>query len=715
MQQYDGASNDELIASALPPAQAPPQWMEEGSGPDIDVMDYLRLLWARRWMVLAIFAVTLILSSAWSLTRPKRYRATTRIVVEPSAAINNNQFDAFVNYWQLDRYISDQVEILRTRRLANRVVSKLGLASHPDYQGVTPGPWIILGGLGIQSINGSNIIELSLAGSDPQQVSEWLNVFVEEYIATNIEDGIEKTRKIYQVIQTRLDPLRHQVETAEQNLMRFREDQGSIHFATEQKNVITEQVSTLTSEYAKAKAERISLETKINALRRLRSTQVSEVAFPEVMQDSTISGLLQQRNSADLELQDKLGTYREGHPEIKELRGRVTGIDSAIQQQIENISEGLETRFSIIQDRERSLFANIGALREETISLSKRNMEYDRLEEAYLQNKRFLEEMLARSNEADMSASSYMNNIRVIEPASPPSGHYTPNISKTIVLGSALGLLLAVGLVFGLDFLDHTLRTPEQVEKYVGLDVLAALPKLSEDNSQALRESFQTLRTALLLAARGKKCQVLLVTSSVPSEGKTTVSFNLGKILAAGGARVLLIDADLRKPRIHRMLQVKNSRGLTSIVLGENKLEDVLHPVPDLPGLKVLTSGPLPTNPPELFGKGSFKELIDRAREEHDWIIIDTPPIASVTDPVVAGQVVDMALVVIRYGGARRQVIVNAMRTFARSGTRIAGVLLNSVDVERDIYYSAYYYSYFHYGYDDKREKTSSTRKRAAS
>lgn len=693
----------------------PPDGFPLGPGPrfddgghEIDVMEYVRLLWARRWMVAAVLVATVVLATAWSLTRPKLYQATTKVIVEPTSSINNNQFDAFVSYWQLDRYISDQVQVLETERLARRVVKRLGLDALPEYEGKNPGPGIVLSGLTVKPVAESNVIELTMVGTDPDRVAEWLNVYVDEYIKTNIEDGIQKTRKIYEVIQSRLDPLRKQVEESQQKLVDFRENQENVSFADEQKNVITEQVDLLTKEYAQAKAERINLETKINALNQLKAKNISEVSFPEVLQDSTISSLLQKRNEVEVELLDKLGTYKEGHPVIKELRTRLDGIDKTIENQIETLRQAIETRYDIVSRQEKSLFDNIQSLRNQTIELSKTNLEYDRLKEVYHQNKTFLEDMLARSNEADLSATSWMNNIRVIEAAVPPSGPFSPNLKRTVALGGVLGLFLGVGLVLGLDFLDHTLRTPDQVEHYLGLEVLAALPKLTGDNNRSLREAFQTLRTALMLAARGDECQVLLVTSSVPSEGKTTASFNLAKVLAAGGSKVLLIDGDLRKPRLHHMMKVKNTRGLTSLVLGEGRLSEVVHTLPEVPLLDMVTSGPLPSNPPELFGKKSFKDLLTTARKSYDWVIIDSPPTASVTDPVVAAQQVDMVLAVVQYGGPRRQVVADAMRVLRRSGVRIAGVLLNNVDIERDHYYSTYYYSYYHYGYDDSGKRTKS-------
>jgi len=328
----------------------------------------------------------------------------------------------------------------------------------------------------------------------------------------------------------------------------------------------------------------------------------------------------------------------------------------------------------------------------------------------------FLEEMLARSKEADISSSTALNNARVIEPARPATSPYSPNIPRMLSVSVVLGLFLGVGLVIGLDFLDNTVRTPEQLERHVGLETLAALPKFTEDNANVLRESFQSLRTALMLASRGEGCQVLMVSSSVPAEGKTTVVFNLGKVLASGGARVLLIDADLRKPRLHRLINAKNVRGLTSVVLGELGMDEVVQPVPDTPGLGVICSGPLPPNPPELYGKASFGKLLESARGTHDWVIIDTPPVASVTDPVICSRLADMALIVVQYGQTKRQIVRDVVRQLSRTGVRMAGALINKVDVERDHYYYSYYYSYYYrYGYGQGEQGSSSASPNAAS
>jgi capsular exopolysaccharide synthesis family protein len=682
----------------------PPPGFDAGidGEPEINVMEYVQLVWRHRWLIVGVVVACVVLGGAWSLTRPKMYRSSSKVALQASPQTGTSQFDSFLNYWQMDRYIKDQVQVLRTRQLATRVANRLGLTDEG-------GAGSLLGSLQVDPVEETNIIQVSMTGLDPDKVSEYVNVYVDEYIASSIEDNLERTRQIFKVIQSRLDPLRERVTASEAQLMQFRENQDAVLFADQDKNVITEQVSKLTTEYAEAKSDRIRLETKINALRRLTASNLGVASFPEILQDETIKNLRAERGKLESELTEKLRTYKEGHPEIQDIRSRLNSIDDRLHEQISTIRDSLQTDFEIVSQREKALFNNIQQLKTQSIDLSKQTMEFEALKRDYDQNKSFLEQMLARSKEADISSTTTFNNMRVIEPAIPAGGPFSPNVPRSVAVSLILGLFLGVGLVLGIDFLDHTLRTPDQVETHVGLEVLSALPKLTDDNARVLRESFQSLRTALMLAARGEGCHIVEVTSAVPAEGKTTVAFNLAKVLATGGAKVLLIDADLRKPRIHRLLQVKNTRGLTSVVLGEREVADVIHAVQDAPNLDVITSGPLPPNPPELYGKMSFRKMLDTARATYEWVIVDSPPVASVTDPVICAQYVDMAVVVAAYGSTKRHLVREACRQLGRSGVRIAGILLNKVDVDRDHYYYSTYYSYYHYGYGDEPEVATST------
>lgn len=694
---------------AMPPHDA---WVDDAE-PEIDIIEYLRLLWAKKWLIVAVLVTTVVLATAWSLTRTKMYRATSKLTLQPAPQLSQNQFDMMMSWWQMDRFIADQIEVLKTRQLAKRLVDRLGLESLPEFQDVDAVS-MVLGMLDVEPVKDSFVIEVSMVSPDPERAAEWLNIYIDEFQKANIEASLDRSRQVYEVIQDRMAPLQEQVARAEAALMQYRERDDAVLFADEDQNVISEQLSTLTTEYARAKAERIRLETKINALRRVgRQPNLSYTTFAEVLQDKTVQDLVERRNEVEVELNEQLRQLKEGHPRIKDLRSSLATLEARIADQVEAIKVSLETDFDIVSRREKSLLANIQALRDESIEVSKQRLEADRLEREYQQTKLFLEDMLARSNEANISSTQTVNNVRVIEPAVVPVTHYSPNLRRTFALSIFLGLFLGVGLVLGLDYIDQTIRTPDHIERYIGIETLTAMPKFTEDNMRALRESFQSLRTAIILASRGEGCHVVQVTSSLPAEGKTTVAFNLAKVFATGGHKVLLIDADLRKPRIHRIIKTKNVRGLTSVVLGERQASEVMHNVPDVPNLEVITSGPLPPNPPELFGKLTFTALLDEARKHYDWVILDTPPVASVTDPVMCASNVDMLVMVIQYGATRRKIIREALKNLNRTGTPIAGAVLNQIDLERDHYYYSGYYNYYRYGYygDDPTAKTRSTKK----
>ncbi len=677
--------------------------LQQGSWPEpeIDVREYLRLLWHGRWIVAAVTAAAVALGLGWSLTRPKIYQTTCTISIDSHPPqIIKNQINLSPSWWELERYVNEQERVIQSRTLAQRVVDRLGLAGHPSLQETDDPAGMLIAMIDVEPLKASdvssNVIDLTMRGRDPEGITEWLNVYVQEYIAFNIEDNLKRMRQIYEVIQSKLEPLRTQLTESEQRLTQFKERQDSLLFADQDKNVITEQVNTLTTEYARTKAERIRLETKIAALEQVSKEREPISSFPEVMRDPTIQSLQEQRRSLEVELNEKLKTYKSGHPVIKDLKGRIDGLGVQIRKQIDAIISSLRTDYQIKRQREDSLYANIQQLKNQSIELSKQTMEYEKLKRDYEQNKAFYEDMLARSKEADISGTVAMNNIRVIDAARVPKSPVSPNVPRTVMLTLVLGLMLGVGLVLGLDYLDQTLRSPEDIERHTGLEVFAMVPAYDGDPGGVIREVYQSLRTALLFAARGDGAQVVMVTSAGPGEGKSTTATRLAETFAASAGRVLLIDADLRKPSLHRLVEADGRIGLTSVVLGEVSLETASHHV--AAGLDVVPAGPLPPNPPEMFGKESFHRLLDEAKKDYDWIIVDTPPVISVTDAVVCSPLADMVLMVVQYGRLDRKTVVGAMRQLGRAGARVVGAVLNRVDLERQHYAAdGYYAGYYHY------------------
>ena len=682
------------------PAPSPAGTFAESPESEFDIGELVGMIWSHRWLVLTVLLVTIVLGTAYGMTRPKLYRATATLNIDLSTPqITPGQLTGSPSFWERDTYLRDQVYIIRTRRIAARAAERLGLvgSAAPDS---STAAGVLLGALVVDHLKDTNLVALSMIGTSPDRVAEWANAYAQVYIETRIEDNLDKTRQVYKVISDRLNPLRKQVADSEQKLVDFRMRQDGLLFADQDKNVISEQVNTLTSEYAQAKSQRIRLESRLNALTRLRESGMAEAAFSEVLNDETIQALRQERGKLKAELDDKLRTYKEEHPVIQDLKARITGLDKRLKDQIEALLTSTRTDYEIVKGREESLYNNIQQLKQQSIALSRQTLELEKLRREYDQDKSFLEQMVTRSKEVDLSANVIMNNISVVQPAQAPAAPFKPNLPLILTLSVIAGLVLGIGAAVGLDYLDQTIRTPDDVEKLLQLEVLTAVPRFKEGSTHILRESFQSLRTALLLASRSEGCQIVMVTSATPSEGKTTVSFNLARVLASGGERVLLIDGDLRRPRLHRLVSSKNVRGLTSVVLGEREVRDVITALADVPNLDVVTSGPLPPNPPELFSKSSFAAMLDKVRADYDWVVIDTPPVASVTDAVICSRVVDMALFVVQYGGPKRQMVREGLKNLSRSGVHIPGAVINRVDVERSYYYYSSYYSSHYYTSD---------------
>jgi capsular exopolysaccharide synthesis family protein len=685
-------------------APAASTWVDNDEEPELDFKEYLWLLWARRWIILAVTAIVTLTTWAWTHSRPVKYRTSTTISIDARSPqiIRQSQFLIGPNPWEQAVYIREQERILRSYDLAQRAVVKIGLDAITGDGSESSAVAMLLGMLDVMPLAETTLVTLSMTGSDPDRIAEWLNLYIDEYIAFNIDDSLKQTNQIYEVITEELEPLREQLTESEERLMSFKKRQGSLLSADQDKNVISEQVNKLTTELAEAKAERIRLETKILALEEVASRGLSSTDAPEVLDDRTLLELNRQRNELEAELTKNLQVYREGHPTIKDLRGRIKGIELRIRDQIESVINALRLDFEIMRRREQTLSSSLAQLREESIELSQQTLEYETLKRDYDQIKTFYNGLLARSKEAEISGSISFNRIRVIDRARPAKQPVSPNLTRSVTMGLMIGALLGIGLVLTLNHLDRTLRTPTEIKRRLGLDVFAMVPAQTNVSKRIIREVFQGLRTALMFAAQADTCQVVLVVSAGPGEGKTTTVFNLGKVLAAAGSRVLIIDGDLRKPRIHKILKLPSSDGLTSLVLGERDLSQVVYCIEGT--LDVIPCGPLPPNPPAMFGNPAFRRLLESLRQRYDWILLDSAPIISVTDSVVCASVVDMVLLVVEFGHLDHKMIQGAQHQLARAGANVVGAVLNKVDMEKKAYYyDPSYYSYY-YGEDEYGE-----------
>ena len=666
----------------------------------VHLKEYLRVIWKGRYYILLFLVLFGAGAFVWSKLQTPIYEAVSTISIDVSAPqLTQSQVYSPTYWFDFNYYMGEQVRVIQSYRLAQQVAALFAKDGSFPYNQAPDPARAFQGSIKVDRMEESNILNVKMRGTDPRQVSNWVNTLVDEYSRLNILDNLNKSQKILSVITEQLAPISRKMDESERNLTQFQSSQ-SVYLTSTGESVVTEQIQKLNQEYAQAKVERIDIESKIKALTELRTGRNAPEAFPETFNNDALKQLNSQRIQIELKINDLKKQYKEDHPNVKAVRQQLEDIRDRIRREVAGLITTLETEYKFKKSREDELYRAIQNLKEESINYSRGQLQYSKIKENWEQDKTFYEDLLRRSKEMELSSTVGINRIRTIDPAVPPPSPVSPKTRQNTVLGLLMGLLLGVGFVFALDYLDSSIKTPTDVERYIGQSVLSVIPSYSPEKIKVLKEFYQSLRTAVIFARKEDPHQVILVTSSGPGEGKTTTSYNLAKILASAGDSVVLLDCDFRRPSVHKTFNVSNQIGITSFFFGKTEEEITLET--GIPNLWVLPTGPLPPNPPEFITRKSFTDFIQHLRAKYTWVIIDSPPILSVTDPVLLATLSDMTLLVIRYNELDRRIIRQCVQGLIKGGANLIGTVINDVDFERDTAYSYYHYYYYYKGYDEE-------------
>jgi capsular exopolysaccharide synthesis family protein len=666
----------------------------------VHLKEYFRILWKGRFYVLLFLVLFGAGAFVWSKLQIPIYEAVSTISIDVSPPqLTQSQVYAPTYWFDFNYYLNEQIRVIQSYRLAQQVVAVFANDPTFPYNHSSDPGRAFRYAIRVDRQEDTNILNIKIRGTNGVQVANWVNTLVDEYSKLNILDNLRKSQKILLVINDQLQPLSKKLEDSERSLTQFQSSQDVV-LSNTVRNVVTEQIDKLNSEYAQAKVERIDIEAKIKALNELRSGRTGLEAFPEAFNNDALTQLNHQRIQLELSLNNLKKQYKDDHPNVKAVIQQLVDIRERIRREIGTLMMSLDTEYKIKKSREEELYTNIQGLKQETIGFSRASLELSKIRENYEQNKTFYEDLLRRSKEMELSSTVGINRIRTIDPAVPPYGPISPKTRQNTILGILLGLLLGVGFVFVLDYLDSSIKLPADVEKYLSLTVLSVIPSYSPEKIKVLKEFYQSLRTAVIFARREEGSQSILITSSGPGEGKTATSYNLAKILASAGDTVALLDCDFRRPAIHKTFNISNQVGITSYFFGR-PFEEIVQPS-GIPNLAVFPTGPLPPNPPEFITRKGFSDFVQMLKGRYSWIIIDSPPILSVTDPVLLSTIADMTIMVVRYNELDRRIIRQCIQGLVRGGANLIGALINDVDFERDTAYSYYHYYYYYKGYDEE-------------
>ena len=710
---------------------------------DSVLREYFRILIKRKWVIVSSVVLIVGVVTISTLRSTPIYDAVGSIAINKADPVMLNLKDSSSAAEYYDPTDLDtEVRILKSDLLALQVIRQLGLdktsgtvnapnsglqltteALQPDSARTSAVLAAFKGSLQVSLVPNTRIIEIHYRSPDKSLAARVVNTLANTYVEQNFKTRFESTMQASDWLSRQLVDLQMKVETSQEKLVRYQKEHEILGI-DEKQNITTAKLDELNRELTGAESLRMEKESVYRLVQVGDSDSIAAAAHVESAAKGTVadSVLLEKlrEQEADLKIQmAQLNTqFGPAYPKLTSIRGQLQEVQAQMQVEMKKVVARLRGNYEAALQRENMLHEALEQQKREANKLNESAIEYSLLKRDVDTNRTLYEGLLEKLKEAGVTAGLRSNNFRIVDTARVPAAPAEPNLPRNLAFALALGLSTGVGLCFLLDGMDNTVRTPEQAQAISALPSLGMIPlgsrtraamstrqRLSLASSKEavelvtqsrpksqMAESYRALRTSLLLTSVGGPPKVILVTSALPEEGKTTTSINSAIVLAQKGTRVLLIDADLRRPSIHKTLGMGPRSGLSNVLTGNATLEQAVLPSTILPNLFLLPAGTPPPNPAELLASAEMKDVLVRLREQYDHIVIDTPPTLSVTDAVVMSTGADRVILVIRSGQTTKQALRRARDLLMQVNARVCGVLLNAVDLNSPDYY--YYYEY---------------------
>ena len=715
--------------------------------------DYWPIVLRHKWTVLSAMLVALLVGTVVSFSTTPVYEAVGRVVINregaDTAGLKNSDTSGSDSYDDYMVAMDTQTHVLQSDAIAKLVIRRLNLDSDPAFAGkgatrassaptaspaesreIEPHQEAALvgkfhGALQINSIPRTRLLEIRFSSTDPVLAAKAVNTLIDTYIEQNYKTRLDATMRTSDWLTQQLSELQMRVEESQEKLVRYQKEHGILGI-DEKENIITSKLDELNKELTAAEGDRMQKES----VYRLASSGEPDL-LSNIDPSSPIVKLRSQEEDLHRQLAQASVHFQPTYPKVEELNQQMAAVQADIKAEITRLATKYQKDYLAALGREKLLRASLENQKTEENQLNESAIEYSLLKRDVESNRQLYEGLLQKLKEAGVMTGLRSSNVRIVDPASAPTAPSSPNIPRNLLMSLAVGLAGGLSLAFILESRDTTVHSLEQVRMITALPSLAVIPfsarntrSLPQSNSKRLpptapamasamrpkseiAEAYRALRTSILLSKTGRSAKILMVTSALPQEGKTTTSVNLAIVLAQQGARVLLIEADMRRAGISKILQLNSNIGLSTI-LGEKILrdpEEAILQVVDVPNLRVLPAGPVALHPSEMLSSPRMRDLLSSLEPEFDHIIIDTPPVLSVTDASLLSALADSTLLVIRAGVTSRAALRRTYDMLSHVDARIMGVILNAANfTEPDLYY--YGSRYGNYYHDSEPSKT---------
>jgi polysaccharide biosynthesis transport protein len=696
-----------------------------------DFYKYLRILNKYKWLVAASVLTALMLGAVFTFLSTPIYRATVSIQIDRES-LNIVKVDGIQPDEGQGRgmeFYQTQYELLASRSLAERIATTLGLINDTAFNAKSDTPLTFIKGLvfgnkngkeqtqvtqeelarktvdrlvrilSIAPVRGSRIVKVSVDHPNPSIAQKIANGYGEIFIANNLDRRFEATSYARKFLEGRLQQLKQRLEETEKQLVSYAEEQGIIQLEGN-KNLSSSDLEATNIKLAEIRAQRIKKE-----LLWKQAQATDGLGLKEFLDSDAIKANRKLRTELAADYQQKLAIYKPAFPEMVKLRNQIKELDRQVQSEVSAIKQSIESSYLAAKEEEETLQAALEVTKTDVVEQRNRSIQYNILQREVDTNRQLYDGLLQRYKEIGIAGGVGSNNISIVDAAATPLFPRSPNLLLNLALAFVAGLSLGILLAISLDYLDDSFKAPEDIEREIGLPVVGVVPKPVDgaeiqdellDPRSAMSEAYRSLRTGLQFATSDGLPRSLLVTSSKPSEGKTTSTISLARSLAQIGLEVLLIDGDLRNASVHKRMMASNEVGLSNYLSGA-KLPDEVVQSTDTQGLVLMTSGPLPPNPAELLNGPRFQSLMAMAAQSFDIVLVDGPPIMGLADAPLISTNVQATLLIVAANETRRSVVKVALKRLQMARANIVGAVLNKFDSKQTGY--GYGYGYGDYDY----------------
>jgi succinoglycan biosynthesis transport protein ExoP len=743
----------EIRAGAVPADSQALPMPPVGTGQPTHLLDYLSAVFKHRRLAGTAFLLVVTSMMVQTYSTIPIYQTSARIEIQDERSTSVTTIG--VNdptWWQESApYYQTQYEILRSRELARRVVRRLALKDNPDFNGHAPQPrdpitlvrqgraalsaWArslvakkvlveppvaapnessqegalisaFLGGVVITPYATTRLVDVVYQHTDPDFAALAANALAEEYTQQNLDQRLSNNAKELAFVNEQLEAATLKVKQGEQALQQYREVNNA-QSLDDRQNIVVARLTSLSQAVTEKRTERQQKETLYNQVRGADPSSDAADGFPLISNNPAVVAAQSQLATLKAERITLSQTYGPDAPKMRDVEAKIDAAARLLVAERRRVIDSARNDYEAAMAQERNFGSDLDRANAANVDLDRKSGDYRILQRDLDSQRQIFQSLLDRQKQLSVVANSRANNVRLVDRAEPRRSPISPNPKRDWLTAILAGLTLAFGLAFGIEYLDDSIKTPEDVTKRLKLPLLGLVPALHGDRVPVLTETvphdfgeaFRSLRTSLVFTSGGESTRVIAVTSSQPLEGKTTTACNLALALALGGSRVLLIDADMRRPGLHKTMGLQNGAGLSHLLVGQSRVREVIQRTAD-PNLFVITAGRTPPNPSELLASERMNHFIaNLAHGPFDWVVLDTPPVLAVTDAVIIAQKVAGVVFVVGSEMTRRVHAERALETLLSGRARGIGAVLNRVDFERNKYYYSRYYGYQYKSY----------------